>query len=91
MAYEEQTGLRTHAQQQEAILVGRVFFVEELNRKLVLEDRPCLFERDTMLDEVCRCFSSVPLESDHQASVRNGKAKSSTPGFRLDDCRLVAA
>ena len=38
MAYQEKPRVRTHAQQEKAVFVERVFFIKELHREVIVED-----------------------------------------------------
>ena len=46
-----------------------MFFVEELNRKLIVENGLCFFKRNLMLLEVRYRLRLVPLELDHKYIV----------------------
>lgn len=49
VTHNQKPSLVAEAKHEEAIFRFGVFFIEELERELVIEDRPSLFERNTML------------------------------------------
>jgi hypothetical protein len=38
VAYQEEPGIRTHAQEKKPVFINRVLFIEELNGEIVIED-----------------------------------------------------
>ena len=49
MAHDKKAGLVAKAKHQEAIFRFRVFFVKELHRELIVEDRTSLLEGNPVL------------------------------------------
>ncbi len=70
MTNYEKLGKRAHAQHQESFFFLRMFIVEKLNAKLVVEGRFRLFKRYVMLFEICRRFSLIPFKIYHTYIVR---------------------
>ena len=65
MADKQDPRARAHAQQKKSLFIGRVIVVEELDRKLVIEDGLGLLEGNPMPSDVRGCLGRVPVKPDH--------------------------
>ena len=67
----------THAKQQEALFVFGVFFIEELNSKIIVEDRLRLLKGNAMFSLIGCGFGRVPFKTNHTYIVLNDASMSS--------------
>ena len=64
MNHNHQTSLAGYSNDYEALFVDGVVWVWDRNRKRVIENGACLRKSDTVLPEIHRVLSPVPLKSD---------------------------
>jgi hypothetical protein len=77
MTDDEQFCTRTHTKHQEALFVGGVIFIDELNAKFVEEYRLGFIKRNLMLFEICSGFGLISFETNHTYVVFIKCSKSS--------------
>ena len=77
MTNDEDLCTRAHSQHQEALLSGRVIFIEELNAKFVKKYRFRFLKRHLMFFEICNGFWLIPFECNHTYIVFMDRYESS--------------
>ena len=65
MANEQQTRFAAQAKHQKPVFAIRTLFVEELDGELIVENSPCLVERNPVLSLIRSRLDGIPLEFDH--------------------------